>query len=218
MVSCLCEYSLITCQNIAQNDRRHTDICALSSGGRGHVENALVLLRGQGHDGQERGGSLKHIMSSQVLGCSSDWNRRVEDLESDLAPLANRVQVDSTVDQCLGELTTTGLQSVGTNSDGSGHLVGLKEFDRLRDGENVKELLHEVFVVAIVQAKILEQLRDVVVARSVLKERKEWLLERDLSEIHLRQWQLLQNFEHRRWVYLLPSRISLKLLRTRTIS
>jgi hypothetical protein len=55
-----------------------TNVGSLSSWRSAHVKNALILLRGQGHDGEERSRSLNHVMPSQVLGsgtCAPDTDK-----------------------------------------------------------------------------------------------------------------------------------------------
>ena len=48
------------------------------SWGRGHIENTLIGLWGEGDDGKEGGGSLKHVVAGEVLGCSAFKGVRVQ--------------------------------------------------------------------------------------------------------------------------------------------
>lgn len=47
------------------------DVGRLAAGGGGHVEHALVGLRGEGDDGEEGGGGLEHVVTSKVLRSSA---------------------------------------------------------------------------------------------------------------------------------------------------
>lgn len=65
-------------------------------------------------------------------GKLTDWYGTLKYLEPDLAPLADRLELDTAVDQGLSQISPTGPEGVGADSDGSGGLVGLEESDSLK--------------------------------------------------------------------------------------
>ena len=77
------------------------DVSRLAAGGRGHVEDAFVLLRGQGHDGEHTGGSLEDVVAGQVFGGGSEGNLGTVDDEADLGPLAHGVEIHASIDESL---------------------------------------------------------------------------------------------------------------------
>ena len=78
-----------------------------TSRSRGHVEHALVGLRRECDDRQERGGGLEHVMACQVFGCSTNRYVTLEYLETNIGPLSDRLEVDTTVDECLCEIASS---------------------------------------------------------------------------------------------------------------
>ncbi|GKT57010.1 hypothetical protein ColTof3_04349 [Colletotrichum tofieldiae] len=143
----------------------------LSTGGGGHIQHALVLLRLEGHDGQERGRGLEDVVAGEVLGRRTEGHVALEDLQTDLGPLADGLEGDTTRDEGLGEVAAMGAEGVCPDDDGAGRLVGLEEGERLARGEQVEELLGEVLGVAVVGADVLDELGDVLDAgASVLVE------------------------------------------------
>jgi hypothetical protein len=58
---------------------------------------------------------------------------RFEHLQTDLAPLADGLEVDSPVHQCLCQVASARAEGVGADGDRSGRLVGLKEGEGLID-------------------------------------------------------------------------------------
>lgn len=142
------------------------DVRRLSSGSGGHVEDTLSGLRGKGHDGKEGGGGLKHVVTGEVLGGGTDGNGRLEDLESDLGPLSDGLEVDSSGDERLSKITSSCAEGVGSDGDGSGGLVGVEEGDGLGEGKELQELLDEELVVAVVGRDVRDKLFHVVGSRS----------------------------------------------------
>lgn len=57
----------------------------------------------------------------------TDWNLRLEDLQTDFAPLAKRLQLDSSVHQSLCKISSSRSQGVRPDGDWSRRLVGLEE-------------------------------------------------------------------------------------------
>ncbi|KAH3659545.1 hypothetical protein OGATHE_005590 [Ogataea polymorpha] len=113
-----------------------------------HVQNPLVFLRIQGHHRQERRGGLKDVMSSQILRGGSDRNLRVKHLESDFSPWPYWLQINSLVDQGLGQLSASGHQGVGSDRHWSMNFVGLEELNGLRRREKVEKLFRQKWCVA----------------------------------------------------------------------
>lgn len=103
------------------------DIGGLSTGGRSHIQYTFLGLRSKSDDGQEGRGGLKHVVTSEVFRGGSDRYAGLEHLETDFGPLADRLEVDTSVDQRLSEITTTRSEGVGSDSDGPRSFVGFEE-------------------------------------------------------------------------------------------
>jgi hypothetical protein len=130
----------------------------LTTGRSGHIEHALVLLGRKGHDGEERGRSLQNVVTSEVLGSGTKRHLGVEDLQANLGPLADGLELNTTVDERLRELATMCAEGVGADDNGAGRLVGLEESKGLAGREQTKELVCEELGVAVVGADVLQQL------------------------------------------------------------
>jgi hypothetical protein len=89
-------------------------------------------------------------MTSKILRRSTQRNVGLENLQTDLAPLADGLERDATVDQRLGEISSVRSQGVCSDDDGTGHLVGLEEGKGFARSEEVEELLGQVGAVAVV--------------------------------------------------------------------
>lgn len=89
-------------------------------------------------------------MTSKILRRSTQRDIGLENLQTDLAPLADRLKGNTTVDQGLGQISSVGSQGVCSDDDGTGHLVGLEEGKGFTRGEEVEELLGQVRAVAVV--------------------------------------------------------------------
>lgn len=72
-----------------------------------------------------------------MRGQRTDGHSALEHLQSDLGPLADGLEVDTTVDQRLREVSTTGAKSVGPDRDGTRGLVGIEERDGLRSPDEM---------------------------------------------------------------------------------
>ncbi len=107
-------------------------------------------------------------MSCQVLGCSTDGDARFKDLQTDFAPRSDGFEVDTAVDEGLRQISSPCAEGVGTNSDGTGCLVGFEELDSLGGGEEFEELLGKEGVVSVVGANVGQKLLDVFRARSTV--------------------------------------------------
>ena len=94
-----------------------------------------MLLGRQSNHGHEGRGCLEHVVTGHVLWGGADGDWRVEHLQTNLGPLAERVQVDTPVNQRLGEITTAGLEGVGADRHGSGDFVRLQKLDKLSQQE-----------------------------------------------------------------------------------
>ncbi|KUI63199.1 hypothetical protein VP1G_11449 [Cytospora mali] len=123
----------------------------LTTGGGRHIEHTLVLLGGQGHDGEEGGGGLDNVVTGEVLGGGTQWHVALEDLQADLGPLADGLEGDTTVNQGAGQVSAVRAQSVCPDDKRSAALVGLEELECLRGAEEVVELLGHVLRVAVVR-------------------------------------------------------------------
>lgn len=80
-------------------------------------------------------------MAGQVLGSGADGDGRVVDLETQLAPVGERVQVDAAVDERLRKVTTTRLQGVRADDQGTVTFVRLEPLQTLLRRENVEEVV-----------------------------------------------------------------------------
>lgn len=89
-------------------------------------------------------------MTSEILGRSTQGHIRLENLQADLAPLADRLESNATVDERLGEISSVCSEGICSDNDGTGHLVGFEEGKGLSRGEEVEELLGEVRAVAVI--------------------------------------------------------------------
>ena len=114
------------------HQRRH--VRRLSSRCGRHIETTLVGLRVECHDGQERRRRLEDVVTGEVFGRGTDGHVRAsrEDLETDLRPSSlERFEVDSSVDQRLREVASTGLERVDSEGERSGSIGGGEEFEGL---------------------------------------------------------------------------------------
>ena len=93
-------------------------------------------------------------MPSKVFGSSTDGYATLEDLQADIRPLADRLEVHAAVDENLSEVASSRAEGVGTDGDGTRDFVGLEELDCLLNREEVEELLGEVVVISVVVADI----------------------------------------------------------------
>lgn len=155
-------FACVVGEDAARVLHQRSQMRRLTTGSSGHVEHALVLLGRQGHDGQERRRSLQDVVAGQVLGRGTERDVGVEDLQTDLGPLADGLELDATVDERLGELTAMCAEGVCADDDGTGRLVGLEEGKGLAGREQAEELVCEELGVAVVRADVLEQLRAVL--------------------------------------------------------
>lgn len=112
-----------------------THVGRLTSWRGGHIEHSLVRLGRERDDGEEGRGGLEDVVSSEVLGSSSDGNSSTgEDLQSDLGPSSGeRLEIHSAVDERLGEISTTRLEGVDSEGDGTGRVGGVEELNGLRE-------------------------------------------------------------------------------------
>jgi hypothetical protein len=67
-----------------------------------------------------------------VRGGLTDWYGTLKHLKPDLAPLADRLELDTAVDQSLSQISPAGPEGVGADSDRSRRFVGFKESDSLK--------------------------------------------------------------------------------------
>lgn len=81
-------------------------------------------------------------MSSEILRRSTNGDLSIVDDKSDFGPLANRVEIDTAIDERLSQVATTRLERVRANRHRSLGLVRLQELDELGVRELTHELLH----------------------------------------------------------------------------
>lgn len=93
-----------------------------------------MRLRVERHDGKERRRGLQNVVAGEVFGCGTDGNRGArEDLQSDLGPAAlERLEVHTTVDERLSEVSSAGLERVDTDGERTGRVGSGKELEGLR--------------------------------------------------------------------------------------
>ncbi|KAL0941007.1 uncharacterized protein CTRU02_203770 [Colletotrichum truncatum] len=140
----------------------------LTTGSGGHIQHTLVLLGLESHDGEERRGSLQDVVAGEVLGSGTQRNVGLEDLKTDLGPLADGLEGNTATDEGLSQITTVSAKGVCSEDNGTGRLVSLEESEGLAGREQVKELLGKVLRVAVVRADILDKLVGVLGARAAL--------------------------------------------------
>lgn len=100
-------------------------------------------------------------MTSQILRSGSDGNLRLVDLDTDLAPFREWVEIGATLDQALCEFFSPGLEGVGTNGKRTLRFVGLEELDQLGRVEEVQKMIDELVIVTIVTMQQASQLLDI---------------------------------------------------------
>ena len=103
----------------------------LASGRTRHVEHALARLGAEGDDGEERRRGLQHVVACEVLRRGADGDRALEDLQTDVRPLADGLEVDAAVDEGLREVSPPCAEGVRADGDRSRDLVSLEKFDGL---------------------------------------------------------------------------------------
>lgn len=109
-------------------------------------------------------------MTGQILRSGSDRHLRLINLDTHLAPLSQRVQIGTTLDQTLSQLFSSSLQSVSTDGKWSLCLICFEKLDQLSWVEEIKEVVDELEVVAIVSMQQSTKLFDVVLTGSSLTE------------------------------------------------
>jgi hypothetical protein len=112
----------------------------------------------------------------KVLGCGTDGDRGLEDLEAYVGPFASGFQVDAPGSQSIDEVTACGFEGVCADEDWAGDFVGFKEFDCLSalkrersmgglylgDREHFEEFAGQVGVVRIIRSNIFNQPLNVI--------------------------------------------------------
>lgn len=101
------------------------DVSGLASGGSGHIHDFFSRLGIEGHDRHEGGRTLEHVVAGQILRSGSQGHLALIDLETNLGPVGERVKVDSSLDESLGEFLPLALETVDSESGGSLGLVGV---------------------------------------------------------------------------------------------
>ena len=73
-------------------------------------------------------------MARQIFWSRANWNVALEDLESDVGPFSNRLQIHTSVDKSLGQITSACFQGIRPNCYRSRNFVRFEELDGL-DGK-----------------------------------------------------------------------------------
>jgi len=78
--------------------------------------------------------SVKDHLAQQYSGrlekqgrAITDWDRRVVDLKPDSGPLGERIEVDTSANESLGQLPSLGFKGVGPDGQRTGRFIGFKE-------------------------------------------------------------------------------------------
>lgn len=108
-----------------------TNVGGFPARGTRHVEDALALCRGEGHDRQEAASTLENVVAREVLWGGADRDGRVKDDEADLGPLAEGLEVHAAVDEGLGEVPTASLEGVCADDGGAWDFIGLEKLEGL---------------------------------------------------------------------------------------
>ena len=72
-------------------------------------------------------------MTRQIFWSSANWNVALEDLESDVGPFSYRLQIHTSVDKSLGQITSACFQGIRPNCYRSGNFIRFEELDGLDD-------------------------------------------------------------------------------------
>ncbi len=130
------------------------EVGCFAAGGGGHVEDALVRLRGERHDGEEGGGGLEDVFAGEVFGRGAEGDGGFEDLQADFGPGAHGLEDDAAVDEGGGEEAAGGAEGVGADDEGAGGLVGFEEGEGFGGGEEGEEFGGEEGGVAVVEGDV----------------------------------------------------------------
>lgn len=103
-------------------------MCCFTARSGCHIKYSLVGLRSKGHDGEERGSSLKDIVACEVLWGGTERDLTFEYLKAHLAPFTDGLELHATANQRLGKLSTMCAQGICPNDNWSGCFVGFKNF------------------------------------------------------------------------------------------
>jgi len=145
-----------------------SDIRCFTAWGSSHIQNTLIWLGSKGHHGQERTWWLEDVVASQVLRGCTDGNLRLINFQSNLRPLSNRVQTDTSLNQNFGQILTLSFERVSSDSHGSLILISLNKVERLLRTEQIKDQLQQVQVVVVTLVDVCFKLVHVVNATSAL--------------------------------------------------
>ena len=126
------------------------DVSGFASRGGGQVEDLLVGLGVQGQHWQERRGALQHVVPGEVLRGGSDWHPGLIDLQPDLAPFRQLIQIHTSLQQCLSQLLSPCLQRIDPNRQRSLCFIRFKELYEFIGVQESEEMIYEFGVVAVV--------------------------------------------------------------------
>mmetsp|Transcript_6462 Transcript_6462/g.18037 ORF Transcript_6462/g.18037 Transcript_6462/m.18037 type:complete len:250 (-) Transcript_6462:440-1189(-) len=135
----------VVCEEGARVLHELSDVSRLSTRSGRHVQNDLILLRRQCHDGDEGGGALNHVLSSQVLRRGSHWHLGVVHLQPHLRPVSHWLDCGLPCSEVRNQKTPPCLQRISADGQGSLLLVGLEELQCLLWAEHQQEILRQFF-------------------------------------------------------------------------
>ena len=73
----------------------------------------------------------QHIVPGEVFGGGSDWHATLEYLEANVCPLADRLEIDTPVDERLGKVPSPCAEGVCADCYRAGNLIGFEELNGL---------------------------------------------------------------------------------------
>jgi len=89
-------------------------------------------------------------MSSKIFGCGTDWDFSFIDFDTDITPVSKRIKINTSLDKRLSELFSSGFECVSSDGEWSLSFIGLKELDKFRGIEEIKEMINKLKVIPII--------------------------------------------------------------------
>jgi len=86
---------------------------------------------------------LENVVTSEIFRSSTERNLRLEDLETNFAPLSDGLQSNTTVDERMCEFTTMSPEGVCSDHQRSRSFVGIEEGEGFLWGKKPPELLSQ---------------------------------------------------------------------------
>ena len=89
-------------------------------------------------------------MSSKIFGCSTDWDFSFIDFDTDITPVSKWIKINTSLNKRLSELFSSGFECVSSDGEWSLSFIGLKELDKFRGIEEIKEMINKLKVIPII--------------------------------------------------------------------